>query len=317
MRQFLISCDGTPDDELSSLPRILRDSINELHSAGLTDEAANFAQKIFEAMTLLIDPAQCAEFYAGALGKYSEAAKQFQAALLESPDNLDVAQRAAFLLLIDHDRAGYEAVCRQMLERFATTEDATAASQILLTCSISSPPVGDKKVLLRLADVALRSTTDNADPMECLRRGLIAYRASDWERALTLCRESRELTAPFFREPPHHNVRFLFASGGGGVEAPHHHAQSLLIEAMALKQIGKTDEANAAYDDAVQRIKHAFPDPDSALVGVGRDWLNWVYCELLSREAQALLQIPKSSTDEPTTTIQQATTDNHQPSVDD
>jgi tetratricopeptide (TPR) repeat protein len=314
MRQFLIRCNGTPEDELSSLPGILRQSINELHAAGFTDEATNFAHEVSQAMTLLKDPAQCGEFYAGALGKYSEAAKQFQTALLENPDNLDVAQRAAFLLLIDNDRARYEALSRQMLEQFATTEDVNAASQVLLTCSISSPPVGDKKVLLRLAGGVLRSTMDTSDPMECLRRGLIAYRASDWERALKLCRESRELTAPFYREPPHNNVRFLFVEDR---EAPHHHAQSLLIEAMALEQIGRTNEANVAYDDAVQRMTNAFPDAGSAFVGVGRDWFNWVYCELLRREAHALLQISKSNTDEPKTTVQQPTTDDEQPSVDD
>jgi hypothetical protein len=166
-----------------------------------------------------------------------------------------------------------------------------------MTSVISSPPVGDKKELLRLADVALGQDWGSAQRSAHLGRGLAAYRLGDWKVALESCAKSRELATQRY------GVNWKVRPQPEGVIAA-----NLLVEAMAQHHLGKSVEAKAAYDDAVERIKKGFPDADIAIVGVGENWLDWVHCELLRHEAEALLQIPKPKERESTTTSQQPAT---------
>jgi tetratricopeptide (TPR) repeat protein len=299
LRQFLIGCNGTPKDQLRVLLAVMRQSISELNDAGLTLEATKFAQDVSEIVLLLKNPRDRGEYYAGVLGKYSEAAEQYQAAFRENPDDHESAQKAAVLLLLDGDLAGHEAICRQMLERFATSDDADATWHTLLTCLISSHPVVDRNDLSQLADVVLeqrwseagQGRTPGADPTgyweikasdhfeEKKIRGLAAYRTGNWDGALKWCAESCELISPY------------------DDDGPRHKAQNLLVEGMALQQSGKPSQANTAFDDAVLRMQQSAvlrdqrsdSDADGG-VTVQRGWLTWVYCELLRREAQTLIQ---------------------------
>jgi tetratricopeptide (TPR) repeat protein len=188
-----------------------------------------------------------------------------------NPDNHAAAVRAAFVLLVNNDRAGYEAVCRQMLDRFGATRDGDAARRTCWACLTASPPVGDIEQLVQLADLAVHRTPQSEGRLAFRERGLAAYRAGDWQAALEWCGKSRDTILSndmHFRD---------------------YHAQNLLIEAMALHQFGKTREARAAYDEAVKLTREEFPNADIGIQGVGPKWLDWAFIELLRREAKPLI----------------------------
>jgi hypothetical protein len=98
-------------------------------------------------------------------------------------------------------------------------------------------------------------------------RGLAAYRAGDWEAALEWCVKSRECTG-----------------------RPHWHAQNLIVEAMALHQLKKADEAKAVFQKALTLGGRAFPNATGDGGGYGTRWQAWIGFELHRREAEALLQ---------------------------
>jgi serine/threonine protein kinase/tetratricopeptide (TPR) repeat protein len=281
LRQFLIECDGRPeirqspggneDDQLIKVYSILHQSLSDLHKAGLTEEADEFAHNISSLETLLKDPGDRGTYYAFVWGKYAQAAEQFQAAFNDAPSDHTWAMKAGFLLLLNGDRAGHEAICRQMLKRFNSTDNANATSWTLSICLFSSPAVGDTEKLLQLADAVLNYQWGRARRVARYQRGLLAYRMDDWHGALEWCGESRKLIPP------------------NGEEAQRQIIGNLFVEAMAYQQIGKTNEAKAAYDEAVQRMKKSFADAGRPFVGVGEHWLEWVLCELLRREAESLI----------------------------
>ncbi len=184
-------------------------------------------------------------------GRFAEAERQYAAVVLSLPDDNGSALRLAFLRLAMEDRDGYEAVCREMLERFADSKDPIAQRRTVQVCLISNSPVGELDTLQRLAEAALAAGETGADvSLKALarrERGLAAYRAGDWQGALNWCRKSRELT-----------------------DRKHWAAQNLMVEAMALYQLGNTQEARAAYDTAVGNMHELFPNAliSSAQVGL-------------------------------------------------
>jgi hypothetical protein len=130
---------------------------------------------------------------------------------------------------------------------------------------------------VQLADLAVKEDlTKVKGPQEVLGqsviylgRGLAAYRAGDWDGALTWCRKSRQDIDPL--------------DGQAG------QAQNLLIEAMALHRLEKPREAKASLDKAIELKHQAFPTAVTPSAGPGADWENWLAIELFQREAQELL----------------------------
>ena len=135
-----------------------------------------------------------ADSYA-AHGRFAGAAGQFRRIFRREPDNHADALRAALLSLAVGDQEIYDADCRQMLDRFASTENGWAANRTSLTCLMSSSPMGDVQHLVRLADLAVAAFNDGSKFVDrvisCRTRGLAAYRAGDYQGALKWCQESR------------------------------------------------------------------------------------------------------------------------------
>jgi serine/threonine protein kinase len=203
------------------------------------------------------------------LKKFPEAARIYQDLTRQEPDNHGVATRAALLFLIIDDRAAHQSMCRQMLERFGATQDPEAARETCWACLISSPPVGDIEQLVRLADAALQGSNK---PLALRERGLAAYRAGQWEEALTWCAQSRQ-------ELDQDDSQLYYR------------AQNPLVEAMALHRLGRASEATAAYDEAIKTIRRAFPMAYSSTDIDDWRWPEWVAFEVLHREAATLLDI--------------------------
>jgi tetratricopeptide (TPR) repeat protein len=205
-------------------------------------------------------------------GRHSEAASEFTRLLQINPDDHGSALRAALHYLAADDQKGYEAVCRQMLGRFAHAHDGWAANRTSLACLMSTSPIGDVQELVRLADLAVAAFDKDAKLVDrmisCRTRGLAAYRAGDFHGALEWCQESRALEA---QRSSHHPYL----------------ATNLIIEAMAWYQQGNPAEARAAFDESARLIEQSFPN---APVDLGSDWFDWLAYDLLRREAVGLLR---------------------------
>jgi tetratricopeptide (TPR) repeat protein len=247
----------------------------DLHEAGFTQQVAEILSASSHFAESLDDPTLLGDYYVRLRGDYVKAAQHYSQAARDEPDNGDIAVRAAMLFLISEDRPGYEAICRQMLKRFETTGDEVSALRTALPCLMSPQPVGDIDQFLRLLGSAVEQGTRRW--YECRERGLAAYRNGDWEGALKWCAESRGLTKV---------VEYV--------------AQNRLVEAMALRQLGKVEEAEAAYDDAMNSRQKAFPGATIGIMPGGPDWIDLVIVELLRREADALLKTLRI--EEPATT---------------
>jgi tetratricopeptide (TPR) repeat protein len=242
----------------------------ELHNYGFAAEAAEFDEKL---RPFFHNPKDLGSFLA-ARGNYLEASRHYQAAVRQEPANHGTAYVAALLLLVNGDRAGYESICREMLDQFNDTQDAEAASRTCYACLLSPSPVGNLHQLERLANLAAKGK-DSVEHKSRLTAAavLAAYRAGDFERAIMLSAERRVYT-------------------GSTVTI----ADSLFLEAMALQQLQRTTEAKATFDQAIQLKRDAFGDE---AVVFKPNWVNWLGIELLRREAEALLEISEVNTAQP------------------
>jgi tetratricopeptide (TPR) repeat protein len=203
-------------------------------------------------------------------GRYKEAADEYMVAHRKNPDDSGIAVQAAILLLITEYRSGYEALCQDLLNQANTTNDRNIIRRVCWACLIANPPFGRPDVLLRLSEKAVHIMEDSLTCREC---GLAAYRISDFTGALKWCEKSRRLS-----------------------EREDYRAQNLFVEAMALHQLGRPQDARLSFDEAVNATRRAFPDfyygvPRQEAFGEGLpDWIDYVDCELRRREAEALLK---------------------------
>jgi tetratricopeptide (TPR) repeat protein len=204
-------------------------------------------------------------------GRLADAASEYARLFHNKPDDHGIALRAALLNGATGDWGNYDAVCRQMLDRFANTDSGWAANRTSLACLLSSPPVGDTKRLVRLADFAVATCDENGAPADQVNsrrtRGLASYRTGDFQGALKWCQQSRNLEA-------------------ARAESSSYLATILVIEAMAWYRNGNPAEARAAFDESDRIICQRFP---GAPANVGADWFNWLMHDLLRREAVELL----------------------------
>jgi serine/threonine protein kinase/Tfp pilus assembly protein PilF len=214
------------------------------------------------------DPRSFGEYYAVA-GRYSDAAPHYVAAHHNEPYEAATALRTGFLLLFIGDRSGYESVCEDMIERFATTNDPQMVRRTCWLCMISNPPFGRLDELVQMADYVLQSKPK--DSLALRERGLAAYRDGDWEGALNWCAQSRK-------------------SNGRNDRV----AQNLFVEAMATHRLKKPSEAKMTFDQAVRAMQRAFPDAEMSAyqsAGLMPEWIDYLDCVILRREAEALLEI--------------------------
>jgi tetratricopeptide (TPR) repeat protein len=193
------------------------------------------------------------------LGRYADAASQMEIAAESEPNDDGLALRLALLHFASDDRPGYDAICRQMIARFGSTDNPVAARRICFASALSPQPVGEIDELLRLAELALTNKGDLN--LAARERGLVAYRAGAWESALKWCTHSRELDA--------RSANMVRRS------------INLLIEAMANHRLDRRADAIACYDEVASIAPASIPDGD---------WLEWMYYQQLRREAEDLLR---------------------------
>jgi tetratricopeptide (TPR) repeat protein len=254
----------------SAVSPYLREYPGYLYDRGFKEESAEFQQRL---VGLLNDPRDRGHYNAAYLCKFSEAARYYESAVITNPDDDEAALGAALSHLMSGDRASYEAMCRHMLTRFGSAQEQFAVWRTCWACLLTSSPVGELERLVEMAEFAAPGSPEQYVAGRRIR-GLAAYRAGDWPGALIWCAKGFDKSDQVFN-----------------------HAERLLIEAMARHRLGDGNGAKAAYNEAVKDIHNGFPSAD---VGpLGPNWFDWVFCELLRREAEALIK--------PTTNSEQST----------
>jgi serine/threonine-protein kinase len=201
------------------------------------------------------------------LGRWDLAAETLARLVERTPDDHWHWCLAAVVSARAGDPDRYRRLCRRMLDRFGGTNDPeiaerTAKSSLLLP--LSGP---EQKEAGRLAERSVAAATGGVQPWALSAKGLAEYRLERFADALVTIQKSQATmgeSAPWYFEVPPRCVR-----------------------AMALLRMGQRDAAREALNKATALYRSNRPRtlPPEA----GASWIDPLICEILLREAEALI----------------------------
>jgi tetratricopeptide (TPR) repeat protein len=198
-----------------------------------------------------------------AQGRWKEAAADYARVLALNPGREWNWYESAVLRLRTGDVAGYRSACRTMLDRFGNTDNPSVAEQTAKTCSLTPDAVGNFEPVLKLADRALKGR--ESDRWILLAKVLAEYRAGHPAEAVAWLKRARP------------------RADGGPLDA-----SLFAVLALAQHRLGRPQEARAALADARTLLAQKMPDPRKGRF-FGGDWHDWLRTEVLTREAEGLL----------------------------
>jgi tetratricopeptide (TPR) repeat protein len=205
------------------------------------------------------------------LGRWEEAAAAYDRAIELNPANHDRWVYSAALHAATGDVEGYRRVCHDMLERFRNADHPQTAERTVKACLLIPDALSDadSDLVQKLAERAVTGTEkDGYDGFFAMAKGLADYRARRYEEAI----KWMERAAP-------------------DVDGIHWDVTKFAVIAVAHHGLGATEEADAALAKA-KAIVAKIPDPAKGqLFGAG-DWHDWLYAQILFREAETLLVKP-------------------------
>ena len=196
------------------------------------------------------------------------ALRQYARAVELSPPNQTYWYHLAAVLLWRGDRDGHRKHCQELLRRFGQSTDPLVVERTAKACLIVPGTVADHSPLVRLTGQALIGTKKHW-----------AYPWFVQARALAECRAGRPAKAIAWIQMGRQQFKATLA---------HYRALNKLILSLADHQLKEGEKARQALDEAVQIIDHELPKERSG--DLGADWLDWVYCHVLRREAEGLLK---------------------------
>jgi tetratricopeptide (TPR) repeat protein len=228
-----------------------------LRSQGKLEEAGTYFQKARAHASL------------AQLGRWDEAAAEFDRSLELDPTDSFRWYLTAALHAGLGDREGYRRTCRGMLERFGDTDQPQLAERLAKACSLL-PDVLNAADADRVQKLALRAVTGTEnDPLYywfVLAKGLADYRAGRHAEAVKWLE----------RFPPN-------------ADGVYWDATKFAVLAMAQHSMGPT-QAQASLAGA-QRIIAKMPNPANGGLPFGaRDWHDWIHAQVLCREAESLVR---------------------------
>jgi WD40 repeat protein len=201
------------------------------------------------------------------LGRWQSAADDYTRALQLAPDAHSGWYELAAVRLQLGDLDGYRRHCREMLRRFGGTTDSFEAERTARACLIVPGTVEEPEQLVRLTEQALALPHPQwAQPWFLQSQGLAELRAGRPRQAVDWVRKG-------LKQP----------EGA----PPEYEAQGQLCLSLAYLQLKEDAKARAALGSATQVIDHQLAKADSGDLGDG--WLNWVFCQAVRREAEALI----------------------------
>jgi serine/threonine-protein kinase len=172
------------------------------------------------------------------------------------------------------DVEGYRRVCRQMLDRFGQTSAAVPAYCTALACLLQPEAVPDLKPVLELAEYAVTDTEGR--PLYrfyLLTRALADYREGQYARV-----GERLKTCP---PRPDGDVADAWA---------------FLCLSLAHHRLDQATEARQELARARALIERSWPRFDRGEQFPSNTWQEWLVCQFLRREAEALIEGKKIKT---------------------
>jgi tetratricopeptide (TPR) repeat protein len=196
-------------------------------------------------------------------GQWLKAAANYAAALKADPQDHMLWFRSAPIWLQLGDRQAYRHHCQEMLRGFRETNDPVVAHRTAKACLLSPDAGADLTLVSRLAERAVTGTeTHDLYGSFLVTRSLAHLRAGEFHRAIALVSH---------------------APGGLYLDV---HAD--LVLAMAHHRMGRADEAAKALGKARALMEQSrFPRMESD--DLGANFHDWLICQLLRREAEALI----------------------------
>ena len=199
------------------------------------------------------------------LGRWQEAHADYMRGIELEPDNhMPWYHRAPPRLRLG-DREGYIRECREMLAHFRATPHPVIAERTAKNCLLLPETSGEPGILLELADRAVTGT-ERSDlyPYFQSIKGIALFRAGQIQESVPWLEES-----------------------GKSLKSPSCQAMSQLFLAMAYHKLGKREEARATFGEAMTLIDQQRPKENSGDLGVA--WHDWIRCDVILQEAEAVL----------------------------
>jgi serine/threonine protein kinase/tetratricopeptide (TPR) repeat protein len=203
-------------DRLEEADKVVAENLSE-SLAGRSEGIGLMAQRIY---------------LAGRREQWAPAARDAARLVELEPANHYRYHLLAPLLVLADDRAGYEALCRRILERFGDTRLPVVADRVAKDCLLRPVPGLDLAAVDRLADVAINlGDSDPSRPFFAVCKALSSYRLGQYPQAVQWAQKALEIIG-------NNHARLQ-------VEA---HAHAIL--AMARWQQGEPTRARAELDQA-------------------------------------------------------------------
>jgi tetratricopeptide (TPR) repeat protein len=201
------------------------------------------------------------------VGCWDEAAAALDKAAELDPANHWYPFRAAPLHLRAGDVTGYRRVCRAMLEQFHGTQALEIADRTAKTCLLAPAAVPDLDRVQKLADSVVTGTEKQGNyRWFTFVKGLAEYRAGRFAESVKWL----ERLGPDAR--------------GDQIDA-----SGFAVRAMAQHRLGQKEKARTALHSGQVIVAEKMPNPAAGQPFDGM-WQDWLHCQILLREAEALLK---------------------------
>jgi serine/threonine protein kinase/tetratricopeptide (TPR) repeat protein len=204
--------------------------------------------------------------YQGSQGNWQEAGDALSKLIEQRPGDHWCWFATALVKFQLGDIKGYRHACDEMLNRWPRDKYKPIVYRNIIACLLTPDVMADRfdEILAMADDVASKTTGQNRREDFYVAQGLAAYRAGDFDSARRWLEERR---------------------GKGG---PAHQANVRLLLAMVDHQQGQIAEMDQAYTKALAFIDAKKNRQTSKQLG--QQFHSWLICEILRREAEALLE---------------------------
>jgi serine/threonine-protein kinase len=206
--------------------------------------------------------------YHGHRGQWKQLAADLPRTIELAPRNTGNRLALALVRLQLGDVEGYREACRQMLEQFGSLVSPISAYHLALSGLLYPDAVPDLKPFLRLADKAVTANERNPNYKDyLLTRALADYREGQYARLI---------------------ARLDGFSAGADGDACE--AWAFLCRALAHHRLGQAGEARQELTQARTLIERGWPRFDKGEAFPNNTWHQWLVCQILRREAEALIE---------------------------
>jgi serine/threonine protein kinase len=197
--------------------------------------------------------------------KHWHEARDDMTAVLKYEQSSGVYHALAPLMVAQRDFAAYQQLCREMITRFAASNDILAADRISRDCLILPSSGVDLNAAAALAEMAVaKGKSEIPYTFFLCSKALADYRRGKFQQAVI--GTSEILKDPF----------------------PYTQAEGRAVLAMALFQLGNAEEARTALAELKSVVEKKLPAPESQ--DLGSDWRDWIIAYALLDETTNLIE---------------------------